>query len=164
MAIREELRDKYKSWRQGKEDVLNNIFDRMSDVMTDDVRKSYRKAAKEASNMAEEMGRIADSINLSGTYREIWKNLDRESRRALSELYKSVWDSAEGEAIRKKLVSAALKANISELYYYAAHGMYAQLAKKLGLKEEEVPHNFAGAAKLVAAVKGIKSAYKKVWI
>ena len=164
MAIRDNLSKKYSGWYSENKDTLERIFSDMSGKMTPEVKEKYRKAAREAPNMADEMYNIAKEIKLSESYDNIWKALPREARRKLSELYKAEWNTEEGKNLRKKLIEAATSANISKLYYYAAHGMYDQLAEELGIPSDKVPHNFAGAAKLVAAVRGIRDAYTNAWL
>ena len=162
MAVRDALRRKFKEWSSQESD-LNAVYEGMSNVFNDELRKKYRDAATKADNMAAEMAKVADEAGLRSKYLDIWNKVPYEDRRKLASMYKEVWDTSEGIALREKLVKAAISADIPTLYYYAAHGMYDELAKALNIDASKVPHNFADAARLVAVIKGIKSTYKSTW-
>ena len=162
VSVRILLKDAFEDFKEEHGDTLESIYGDMEKTFPNELKIKYREAT-ESWHMAREMRQAAEQYHLDKLYEDVWGKLPTDARRKLSQDYKRVWRTESGVELRKHLIRVAASANISKLYYYAAHGMYDQLAEELGLEPSEVPHNFAEASRLVAEVKALKKRYRDTY-
>jgi mRNA-degrading endonuclease YafQ of YafQ-DinJ toxin-antitoxin module len=160
VAIRNELRNRFKTWAENKKSTLNQIYDNMSaklEPLADDI-----KAALYSDNPSAKLHQLFKDHDVPGTFRQYWSAISYADRRELKKSYKEVWKSEEAKEIRKKLRKTAISLDIPRLYSYAANGEWEKIEEILGIKLRDDQKNFATVARIIARLKGLDSKYSDI--